>query len=509
MANSPNLALPYIDQNQSQKHVTHNAAIRELDAIVQLSVIDDSLTAPPGSPADGDRYIVAGGATGAWTGKAGKIAAWQDGAWNFFAPKNGWLAWVASRSELRLWPGASWISVGAELGTSGHKIPYLDAANTWSAQQSFSSSINLLDKTNGYRIENNIVLSANAAYGALSIGSPTAAVWMAGLSASSNTVAIGLGSLGLNGSGVNNVAAGAFTLASNTSGHDNVAIGNYAGYFNTTGFFNTAVGGGAVFNNTTGLEIIGIGFNASAGNVGGAFNIGIGNASLNVSQNDTQNVGIGHHAMYLMNGGSYNTCVGNNSLSVLLSGSYNSVLGYNSGLGLTTGSNNTILGANVTGLPSGLSNSIILATGDGVIQADYGRTASNIWALKGHSLIAATEAHGAALRLGVLESTVTLSGPTTDAAVQIPANCIVLGVSNRVITAIEGATSYDCGDVGGVANRFGGTLGVALGSTNFGLIGPNPYYSPTSVRFTANGGNFTGGVVRMAIYYLSYDVSTS
>ena len=63
-----NLKLPYLLASQAQKHVTHNEALRLLDGLVQLAVLDRDLTAPPGSPADGDRYIVASGATGDWAG---------------------------------------------------------------------------------------------------------------------------------------------------------------------------------------------------------------------------------------------------------------------------------------------------------------------------------------------------------------------------------------------------------------------------------------------------------
>jgi hypothetical protein len=80
---SANLSLPYILAAQAQKHVTHNEAIRALDAIVQLAVLDRDLAAPSGSPAEGDRYIVADAPTGAWAGRAGDIAAFQDGAWAF------------------------------------------------------------------------------------------------------------------------------------------------------------------------------------------------------------------------------------------------------------------------------------------------------------------------------------------------------------------------------------------------------------------------------------------
>lgn len=54
MVTTPNLDLPYIAAAQAQKHVTHNEAIRALDAVVQLSVLDRSLTSPPGSPAEGE-----------------------------------------------------------------------------------------------------------------------------------------------------------------------------------------------------------------------------------------------------------------------------------------------------------------------------------------------------------------------------------------------------------------------------------------------------------------------
>ena len=58
------LLLPYILPAQAQKHVNHNEALRILDGLVQLSVLDRVLSEPPGSPADGDRYIVGSGATG-------------------------------------------------------------------------------------------------------------------------------------------------------------------------------------------------------------------------------------------------------------------------------------------------------------------------------------------------------------------------------------------------------------------------------------------------------------
>ena len=87
------------------------------------------------------------------------------------------------------------------------------------------------------------------------------------------------------------------------------------------------------------------------------------------------------------------------------------------------------------------------------------------------------------------------------------ARSIVLAVSTRTTVAVTGATSYDCGTAA-VSNTFGGTLGIALNSTNIGVVGPTAYYADTPVRLTANGGAFTGGRVRVAIQYLFFTAPT-
>ena len=103
------LLLPYILAAQAQKHVTHNEALQLLDGLVQLSVLDRDLTAPPGSPVDGDRYIVGSGATGAWTGWDLNVALWSDGAWLRLPPRTGWRAWVEDEAVLLVYDGSVWI----------------------------------------------------------------------------------------------------------------------------------------------------------------------------------------------------------------------------------------------------------------------------------------------------------------------------------------------------------------------------------------------------------------
>ncbi len=126
MDSTPNLKFPYIVAAQAQKHITHNEAIRSLDAVVQLSVKDRDLTTAPGSPLDGDRYIVGVSATGNWSGKDSQIAAFQDNAWMFYAPQEGWLAWVADEDKLLVWDGSAW----AEVSSSTNPTPLVGVNTT-------------------------------------------------------------------------------------------------------------------------------------------------------------------------------------------------------------------------------------------------------------------------------------------------------------------------------------------------------------------------------------------
>lgn len=234
------LLLPFILAAQAQKHVTHNEALRILDAVVQLSVLDRHLAAPPSAPAEGDRYIVPAGATGAWAGWDFNVAAWLDGAWLRLVPRRGWLAWVEDEALLMVWTGSAWEPFAEVVGFIA-RAPVVE-----------------------------------------------------------------------------------------------VAQGPAGG--------------------TTGMAV----------------------------------------------------------QEELLS---------------------------------------------------------------------------------------PLSGLSVDSTIVIPNRAIVLGVSSRTVTAVTGAASYDCG-IAGEPSKFGGSLGAAAGSTNIGVIGPQAFYTDTPIRLTANGGNFTGGAVRISIHTL-------
>ena len=108
MDKSENLKLPYIMPNQAQKHVTHNEAIRYLDALVQVGIISRELNSPPNNPDNGARYIVSDNARGDWAGKENQIAAFQDEAWAFYTPQDGWLVWSIPENLILVFQNNNW-----------------------------------------------------------------------------------------------------------------------------------------------------------------------------------------------------------------------------------------------------------------------------------------------------------------------------------------------------------------------------------------------------------------
>ncbi|HEY7998316.1 MAG TPA: DUF2793 domain-containing protein [Pseudolabrys sp.] len=115
----------------------------------------------------------------------------------------------------------------------------------------------------------------------------------------------------------------------------------------------------------------------------------------------------------------------------------------------------------------------------------------------------ALTANGGRLTLRAKEEEVTLSGAFTETvdATFIPNRAVVIGLASRTTLAVTGASSYAVG-ISGEAAKFGDLLGIALGSTNIGVIGPTAFYADTKARVTANGATFTGGKVRLICYFL-------
>jgi hypothetical protein len=105
---SPRLALPLLHAAQAQKELFHNEALLRVDMLLHAAAESADLTAAPVAPAEGRCWIVAMGATGAWSGRDGAIAQWTAGGWRFAAPGKGIAVWIADRGHALFHDGAGW-----------------------------------------------------------------------------------------------------------------------------------------------------------------------------------------------------------------------------------------------------------------------------------------------------------------------------------------------------------------------------------------------------------------
>lgn len=113
---TPILGLDELTGNQDQPEVIVNENTRILEAMVRL-VIKDRVAVLPGSPSDGDCYILTADTGG---GTNGQIAVYSSG-WHFVTPGSGWFAWVLDEGVTYQY-GAGSPSVWAIYASSGAGI---------------------------------------------------------------------------------------------------------------------------------------------------------------------------------------------------------------------------------------------------------------------------------------------------------------------------------------------------------------------------------------------------
>lgn len=77
-------------------------------------IISRTTAAQPGSPSDGDAYLVPTGATGSgWSVNVGKIAIYYSGIWNYFTPAESWRGWVNDEDLFIRYDGSTWDIISA------------------------------------------------------------------------------------------------------------------------------------------------------------------------------------------------------------------------------------------------------------------------------------------------------------------------------------------------------------------------------------------------------------
>lgn len=118
MTTSARLGIPFISNQQNAPEITHNTAVVMLQALALGAIALQD--APPGSPADGDTYIVGTAGSGAWAGESNKVATYLGG-WLFIpgfdsdgaaipmgAAQDGLTLFLQSEGGLMTWNGSHW-----------------------------------------------------------------------------------------------------------------------------------------------------------------------------------------------------------------------------------------------------------------------------------------------------------------------------------------------------------------------------------------------------------------
>lgn len=111
MSVTPNLELELVPSNSLQPWVAVNDALQLLDALVQLAVESQVVTAPPVTVAGdiGKRWIVPAAATGAWATHTGSVAlCTAPDLWRIIPAREGFLAWVIDESAAARYVGGVW-----------------------------------------------------------------------------------------------------------------------------------------------------------------------------------------------------------------------------------------------------------------------------------------------------------------------------------------------------------------------------------------------------------------
>ncbi|OYW86998.1 MAG: hypothetical protein B7Z20_06150 [Sphingobium sp. 32-64-5] len=109
---SDRFALPLLAAGQAQKEMTHNEALALIDMLLHPQAESLALTTPPETAQAGQCWIVAAGASGAWSGHDASVAALTAGGWRFVGPRTGMRVAVSEEDMTYIYDGAQWSPEG-------------------------------------------------------------------------------------------------------------------------------------------------------------------------------------------------------------------------------------------------------------------------------------------------------------------------------------------------------------------------------------------------------------
>lgn len=133
MSNTVNNNIPFVPENTIDPAAGLNEALNVIDILLQLAVVTVNTNTPPASPAEGDRHVVGQAPTGAWAGRAGLVARYLDGYWNFLPAR---LAFNLADGVLYGRRTTTWVSVAGSGGVAWGSI-----TGTLSAQTDLANAL--------------------------------------------------------------------------------------------------------------------------------------------------------------------------------------------------------------------------------------------------------------------------------------------------------------------------------------------------------------------------------
>jgi hypothetical protein len=150
MTTSNRLGITEMAEAQNNRSVTVNEAIAILEAVgggnTQAVSVGDN--APPGSPAEGDVYVVGTAGTGAFSGHNKAIAIYYNAAWIFVAPLEGFKAYDQTSDTKYLYDGSAWSAEASALAkatTAQVRAATADKALTADNVYSAAAEVTLAD----------------------------------------------------------------------------------------------------------------------------------------------------------------------------------------------------------------------------------------------------------------------------------------------------------------------------------------------------------------------------